>query len=174
MAHDYEDIHDLDDLSDDELRQVVREHLAANNFVDLDDIIVHVKDGVVRLEGRVGTEGEMRVAERVITDGLGLQNVENELVVDALRRPSTPEDIDEHLVEQHDLTSGLLLGDGPPQDTDEVFLARGDEDPTERAYGTTDVQDSIAHGTPYIPPTGPTPEGLGGADASPGAYGEDH
>jgi hypothetical protein len=174
MARDYEDIHDIDDLSDDELREVVREHLAANNSVDVDDITIRVKDGVVHLEGRVGTEAEMRVAERVITDVLGIEVVENELVVDAIRRPSTPEDIDDHLVEQHDLTAGLLLGDGPPQDTDEVMQARGDEDPSERAYGTTDVQDSIAHGTAYNPPTSPTPEGLGGSDASPGAYGEDH
>ena len=174
MARDYEDIHDIDDLDDDELRQLVREHLAANNFVDVDNITLRVENGVVHLEGRVGTEAEMRVAERVLTDVLGIQTGENELVVDPIRRPESPEDIDEHVVDQYDREVGLLLGDAPPQETDEVMQARGDEDPGERAYGTTDVQDAIAHGTAYIPPESPTPEGLGGMDASPGAYGEDH
>ena len=174
MARDYEDIHDIDDLDDDELRQLVREHLAANNFVDVDNITLRVENGVVHLAGRVGTEAEMRVAERALTDVLGIQTVENELVVDPIRRPESPEDIDEHVVDQYDREVGLLVGDAPPQETDEVMQARGDEDPSERTYGTTDVQDSIAHGTAYIPPTSPTPEGLGGTDASPGAYGEDH
>ena len=173
MARDYEDIYDLDDLNDDELRQVVRDHLAANNFVDVDDITVRVEGGVVRLTGRVGTEGELRVAEHLITDLLGLQSVENELVVDALRRSESPEAMDDHIAEQ-DQTAGLLLGDAPRPESDEVLQARGDEDIDERAYGTVDVQDAIAHGTSYILPTSPTPEGLGGTDARPNAYGEDH
>jgi hypothetical protein len=173
MARDYEDIYDLDDLSDDELRQVVRERLADNNFVDVDDISVRVEDGVVHLVGRVGSEGEQRVAERIVTDLLGLEEVENELVVDPLRRAESPIDVEEHLVSE-EAHAGLLLGDVPPQESDEVFQARGDEDPGERALGTTDVQDSIAHGTPYIPPTSPTQEGFSGTDAGSGAYGEDH
>ena len=173
MARDYEDIYDLDDLNDDELRQVVRDHLVANNFVDADDITVRVEDGVVHLGGRVGTERELRVAEHLVTDLLGLQSVENEMVVDPLRRAESSLDIDAHLAEQ-DAAAGLLLGDAPRQDTDEVIQARGDEDSDERAYGTVDVQDAIAHGTSYILPTSPTPEGLGGTDASPNAYGEDH
>ena len=173
MARDYEDIYDLDDLSDDELRQVVRERLADNNFVDVDDISVRVVDGVVHLVGRVGTEGEQRVAERIVTDLLGLEHVENELVVDSLRRAESPIDVEEHLASEQ-AHQGLALGDAPPQQSDEVFQARGDEDPEERALGTSDVQDSIAHGTAYIPPTSPTQEGLGGTDARRGAYGEDH
>ena len=56
MARDFEDIHDIDDLSDDELGALVREHLAANHSIDADDISVRVDDdGVVFLNGRVGT-----------------------------------------------------------------------------------------------------------------------
>ena len=173
MARDYEDIHDIDDLDDDELHELVRDHLTANNFVDADDITVRVADGVVHLEGRVGSEAQSRVAERLVTDLLGIQTVENELVVDPLRRTESPEDIDEHVVAQ-DREVGLLLGDYPPQDTDDIVQARGDEDASERALGTTDVQDAIAHGTAYIPPSSPTPEGMSGMDAGPNAYGEDH
>ena len=173
MAHDYEDIYDLDDLDEDELRQIVRERLTDNNFVDVDDISVRVTDGVVHLIGRVGTEGEQRVAERLITDLLGLEHVENELVVDPIRRAESPLDVEEHAASEQ-AHEGLLLGDVPPQQSDEVFQARGDEDPEQRAIGTTDVQDAIAHGTAYIPPTSPTQEGFSGTDAGSGAYGEDH
>src|SRR5215217_5206531 len=65
MARDYEDIHDIDDLNDDELTGLVREHLAAHKGLDVDDIAVRTADGVVHLEGRVGTEAELRIAERV-------------------------------------------------------------------------------------------------------------
>lgn len=173
MARDYEDIYDLDDLDDDELRRLVRERLTDNNFVDVDDISVRVADGVVHLSGRVGTEGEQRVAERLITDLLGLEHVENELVVDPLRRAESPLDVEEHLASEQE-HEGLLLGDAPPQESDEVMQARGDEDIDERAFGTTNVQDAIAHGTAYIPPTSPTQEGFSGTDAGTGAYGEDH
>jgi hypothetical protein len=173
MARDYEDIHDIDNLDDDELRQVVREHLADNNFVDVDDISVEVRDGVVHLVGRVGTEGEQRVAERLVTDLLGVELIENELVVDPIRRAESPLEVDEHLASE-EAHAGLLLGEVPGQQSDEVALARGDEDPEERSIGTTDMQDAIAHGTAYIPPTSPTQEGFSGSDAGPSVYGEDH
>ena len=173
MARDYEDIHDIGDLSDEELTGLVREHLAANNMIDPDDIFVRTADGVVHLEGRVGTEAELRTAEHVVTDVLGLVDVQNELVVDPIRRATSPEAVDDHLADEA-VHEGLLLGDGPEPQADEVRLARGDEDVDERLFGTSDVQDAIAHGTSYTPPTSPTPEGLGGMDAGPGALGEDH
>ena len=171
MARDFEDIHDLDDLNDGELRDLVREHLAANNSVDADDINVHVENGRVRLLGRVGTEGEARVAEHVVTDVLGIMDVSNELMVDPMRRAESPMAIDEHLAdeEQHE---GLLLGDRPVQLADTV--AEVEEDLDERLWGTTDVQKTIADGAAWIPPESPTPEGLGGSDATPGEMGEDH
>ena len=165
MARDYEDIHDIDDLSDDELGALVREHLRGNNAVDVAD------DGGVYLSGRVGTEGEMRIAEHVVTDVLGLANVRNELVVDPMRRAQSPDDPEEHEAEL-DANEGLLLGDSPEQRDDYDALDRDDE--SAQVFGTTDVQQSISSGAAYIPPTSPTPEGLGGSDAGPGAMGEDH
>jgi hypothetical protein len=171
MARDFEDIHDLDNLDPDELRELVRTQLTAHNMVDVDDINVHVEKGQVRLIGRVGTDAESRVAERVVTDSLGFINVKNELVVDSLRRAESPEAIDEHLAseERHE---GLLLGDMPPQQGDEVAETE-DDDLDDRLFGTTDVQSTIAKGVPWTPPEGPTPEGIGGGD-EPGARGEDH
>ncbi len=173
MARDYEDYSSIDDLDDAELRQVIRDRLADQPTIDADDITVIVENGSVRLEGRVGTESELRIAEHVLTDEVGVVDYDNSLVVDPLRRVETSEDIDEHLNEERG-SAGTLFGEMPAHDTAEVDLARGDEDLEERMYGTTNVQDAIAHGTPYTPPDSPTPEGLGGTETGPGSYGEDH
>jgi hypothetical protein len=108
-----------------------------------------------------------------VTDLLGVELIENELVVDAIRRAESPIEVAEHLANE-EAHAGLLLGEIPPQQTDEVMQARGDEDAGERSVGTTDMQDAIAHGTAYIPPTSPTQEGFSGSDAGPNVYGEDH
>ena len=173
MARDYEDIHDIDDLSDDELGALVRQHLAGNHGIDADDISVRSEDGVVVLNGRVGTESEMRIAEHVVTDVLGIVDVRNELVVDPIRRAESPVDIDEHLASE-EANEGLLLGDRPVPLSDEVAQVADEGLGDEQVFGTTDVQKAIEGGTAYIPPTSPTPEGLGGSDVSPGAMGEDH
>ena len=164
MAHDYENIHDIDSLSDGELKELVTGHLRDNRSVDVDDINVHVEKGRVRLIGRVGTEGEARVAERELTDVLGISNVSNELVVDSLRRAESPMAIDEHIAAEEG-NEGLLLGDrAVPFSAEAEHL---EEDLDARLYGTTDVQQAIEDGTPWNPPTGPTPEGLTGTDAAP-------
>lgn len=173
MARDFEDFSSIEDLDDDELRQLVRDRLGEHPGLDLDDIAVSVENGAVRLEGRVGTEAELRVAEHVLTDVVGVTDYDNSLVVDAVRRVETSEDIEDHLNEE-ERTAGSLFGEMPPQQSDEVELNMGDEDLEERMYGTTNVQDAIAHGVPYTPPESPTSEGIAGTDAGPGEYGEDH
>jgi hypothetical protein len=171
MAHDYEDIHDIDDLSDDELRQLVRDWLAGNETIDSDDVVVNVEDGVVTLSGRVGTEGELRIAERLVTDALGIVNVENELVVDAIRRADSPEAIDDHLADEAERSSAML-GDPPRPSSPEAEHL--EEDTDAMLFGTMDLQKSIERGAAWIPPSTPTPEGLSGTDASPSEMGEDH
>ena len=173
MARDYEDFSSIDDLDDDELRQLVRDRLADHPDIDPDDITVEVADGTVRLEGRVGTEAELRIAEHIVTDIVGAEQLENGIVVDAVRRAETPMDVEDH-IQMEAATADTLFGDMPPQESDEVHQARGDEDLGERMFGTTDMQDAIAHGTPYIPPESATPEGMRGTDAGAGEYGEDH
>jgi hypothetical protein len=171
MPRDYENLHDIDDLSDDELREVVRQHLASHNGLDINDLEVSVADGVVRLAGRVGTEGERRIAEHVVTDTLGIVSVNNEILVDSIRRAESPIAIDEHLADE-ERTEGLLLGDRPTQYADGT--PRDDENTDERLWGSTDVQDVIANGVPWIPPESPTPEGMSGTDATGPDMGEDH
>jgi len=170
MARDFEDIHDLDDLSDDELRDLVREHLAANQGIDADEISVTVEDGRVLLEGRVGTDQERRVAEHIVTDALGIEACENNIFVDASRRIEAPEAADDALAAE-DAEEGLLLGDRPvPQDPEADHLK---DTLDHELYGTTDVQHAIADGTAWIPPEGPTPEGVPG-ETERGELGEHH
>jgi hypothetical protein len=175
MERDFENVHDLENLSDAELRQLVRNHLAAHNALDADDIAVRVEGGVVVLEGRVGTEAERRIAEHVVTDLLGITSVRNDILIDPIRRAESPEAVDDHLVEEA-RTEGLLLGDRPvPYDDEAVPLDDETTNPDERLFGTTDVQDAIAGGTAWIPPESPTPEGISGADADEADLsGEDH
>jgi len=169
MASDFENLHDVGDLNDRELRDVVRSHLRAHNGLDADYITVQVANGAVTLEGRVGTDYERRVAEHVLTDVIGLAEVNNQLVVQAIHRAESPLDIDEHLVEE-ERTEGLLLGDrAVPLEPEAEGV---EEDLDARLYGTSDVGKSIAEGTSWIPPESPTQEGLEGTAG--GQPGEDH
>jgi hypothetical protein len=97
MARDYEDFSSIEDLDDDELRQLIRSRLAEHPELDLDLIDVVVDQGTVRLEGRIGTEQELRMAEHVLTDVVGVVDFDNALVVDALRRAETPLDVEAHI-----------------------------------------------------------------------------
>jgi hypothetical protein len=171
MAHDYENMHDIEELEDRELRDLVREQLAAHTALDIDDITITVAGGIVTLAGRVGTEGEKRVAEHVLTDVLGVQEFSNELVIDPIRRADSPLDIDDHLADE-DLRAGTLLGDRAVPRTDEsAHLADEREDDID---GTTDYQSAIADGKSWNPPDGPTPEGMSGSDARPEDMGGQH
>jgi hypothetical protein len=158
MARDFEDIHDIENLSDRELRDLVREHLSASTALDLDDITVRVENGHVTLEGRVGDAGEDQVADHVLSDVLGISDFENNLVVDPSRRAESPQAIDDHLADE-DAHEGLLLGDRAVSLSDEsAHLA---DSPEDNPDGTTNVSKSIESADPWIPPESPTPEGLG-------------
>ena len=167
MARDFENIHNIDELSDDELRGLVREHLAAHNALDIDDLTVRVEDGIVVLGGRVGTDGERLIAEHVVTDVVGAQRYRNDIFVDPTRRALSPEAIDEHLADE-DQREGLALGDrAMPLSPEADHL---EEDLDTDLYGTTDVQRAIEGGAAWIPPESPTQEGFTGR----GELGEDH
>jgi hypothetical protein len=170
MARDFEDVHDIDDLSDDELRALVREHLSADSAIDVDELSIHVKDGHVILDGRVGTDEERRIAEHIVTDVLGLEDYENNIFVDPIRRATTPEAVDDSLAEE-DRESGRLFAEQPmgiSPETESVV-----EDIDAQLFGTTDVGHAIEEGTAWIPPEAPTPEGYPAQDER-GEFGEDH
>lgn len=161
MADDYDNTDEIRNLTDEELLRHVRAELASQNGFDADDLEVSVAGGAVTVSGRVGTEAELRIVDHVLTDVIGISDVTNNLVVDELRRATSPEAIDEHLADEEE-HGGLLLGDVPrPFSPEAEHLADvGSED----SMGTHDVQESIEGAEPWIPPESPTPEGLGGSD----------
>ena len=157
MARDFEDIFRLDELNDDELRALVREQLADYDTVDADNILVTAANGEVVLAGRIGTEEERRIAERILSDVIGLTRYRNELVVDEIRRDEEPEAVDDHLAGSRE-RSGEPLGRPPENVNDEAEHL--EEDLDARMFGTHDVQSAIERGTAWIPPDEPTPEGF--------------
>ena len=156
MERDYEDIFDTEDLSPDELRALVRETLRDNPSIDPLDINVHVRGDKVILTGRVGTDEAKRIAERVVGDRLGLENVESQLVVDELRRPESPEAADESEADESEHDGILLGGDQRPFTDTSVHLAVEQEG---EYYGTRDRMEATEGAIPWVPPDTPTPEG---------------
>jgi hypothetical protein len=170
VEKDYEDIDEIDELTDGELRALIRDRLEEQVAFDPSDVSVSVRGGVVRLSGRVGTDQELRIVEHVVTDLVGIKEVKNELFVDPIRRAESPEAIDEHLVDE-ELHEGILLGDRPRQDDPEAEHLH--EDIRAELFGTTDIQESKEEGIPWNPPDGPTPEGASGTDAAPEPMSDD-
>lgn len=156
MAHDYEDIFDIEDLDEGELKRLVRQVLRDNKSIDPLDINIHVQGSKVILAGRVGTDAEKRITERVVGDRIGIENVESQLVVDPLRRSLNPEAADESVAFEED--TEMTVSDEPlthRSDTDRHMAT----DPDAAYTGTTDRQEAIEDGVPWIPPESPTPEG---------------
>ena len=168
MADDFDNSDEIQNLSDDELKRYILDELRSQKAFDVDDITVEVNDGAVRLSGRVGTEEELRIVDHVLTDVIAVRNVDNELVIDEIRRSESPEAIDEHLADEEE-HGGLLLGDVPrPLSPEAEHLAdMGSDD----SIGTHDIQEAIESAEPWIPPESPTPEGISGQDQ--GLFGVD-
>jgi hypothetical protein len=158
MAQDFENVFDLDDLSDEELRGLVREQLAQTTGVDVDNILVHVKDGYVTLSGRVGTESERQIADHVLSDVIGLETFSNDIFVDPIRRDEEPEAADEQVARVTNRGEEPLLGGSDVDGTDTgAERAHDDDDPA--LFGTHDYRTALDNGVPWIPPDEPTPEG---------------
>ncbi len=155
MAHDFENIDDIDDLSDRELKELVRAELDQHPTLDADSILVKARDGVVELSGRVGTEAERRIAAHIVTDVLGISRFDEDLVVDEVRRDLAPEAADNAAVEE------AALGHSVAEEQQEPSAAHLVENLDGRLYGSPDVEDAIERAEPWVPPEGPTPEGLG-------------
>ena len=86
MERDYEDIDEIDEQTDGELRALVRDRLDEQVGFDPADVDVNVRSGTVILSGRVGTEEELRIVEHVVTDVVGIKAVTNDIFIDPIRR----------------------------------------------------------------------------------------
>ena len=82
MEKDYENIDDIDDLSDNS--PCARQDTFDQRLFDPDDVDVHVQSRRHSL-GAVGTEEELRGGTRGV-DLVGIENVKNNILVDPIRR----------------------------------------------------------------------------------------
>ena len=152
------DLYDFQNMTDDEMREVVLEHLRDSPKLDVDDIEVDVRDGRVTLSGRVGTDMEVRVAEAVLDDVLGLDDFSNELVVDELRRGDDPSNLgDDAAGWDGDLTEAAANASSQQSDTAEHLV----EDLEAETHGSSDMGQAIRDGSAYSPPDGPVSDGYG-------------
>lgn len=155
MPRDYENIHNIDDMGDQELEDLIAQELREYPDVDVDDLDIHVHGGFVRLAGRVGTEQELQVVSQVVTDVLGIRSYSNEIVIDEMRRGQMPEGADEEVA--RDATIVPQMGSNAEQtsDTADHLLEHLDEE----LYSTHDLGQAIQDGMNYEPPDRPIQEG---------------
>lgn len=149
------DLFDFSNMSDDEIRDVVVEHLREYPSLNDTDVDVTVRDGQVTLSGRVGTDAEVQVAEAVLDDVLGLDDYTNELVVDEAVRYALPEAADDAEAASEELDDQLGESDEQQSDTAEHLQ----EDIESQTYGTHDMGEAIRDGATYTPPDRPVSDG---------------
>jgi hypothetical protein len=160
MAGDFEDIYDLENMTDEEITQLVREELDAYPDLDAGGLEIDVQDRRVKVGGRVGTEAELQMVEQVLTDVIGLPSVENEMVVDALRRGLQDEAADVANAQLYNSPRGQRGGANRTEDTAAHLL----DDTGAEQYGTNDMGEAIERGYSYNPSDTPIQEGTRSAE----------
>lgn len=148
MARDYDDLYDVANLDDGELKDLVLQELREYPDIDVDLVEVNVERGQVRLSGRVGTEQEVQTVESVVTDLLGVSRVQNELVVFDAVRGERSEGADDALVEELEADPQISVGAGTTSDEAQHLV----EDLEAEHFGTHDPQEATERGTAYEPP----------------------
>ena len=118
-------------LGDRELEEAIRDHLREDGRLDMEELRVVCRHGVVYLDGAVPSEGERQILLQTVTDVMGLKEV-----VDRVR-------VQEILWEREDRDK--------PETAPEIKL-------WEEPVGTEDITETSEEGADYIPPGGPIPE----------------
>jgi hypothetical protein len=155
MARDFEGLYDIENMTDAELEQLIREQLDEQPDVDPAGLEIRASSGRVTVGGRIGTEAEYQIVERLLTDVIGIEAVENELVVDPLVRAEQSEEADEANARLYDTPRGQRGGANRTEDTAAHLL----EDTGAEQYGTGDMGEAVERGYSWNPPNTPIQEG---------------
>lgn len=159
MARDSENAINLDQMDDEDVRDLVLQELDEAADFDVDDVDITVAGGRVTIEGRVGTEDELQHVEQVL-DRLGAVDYDNNVVVDENVRSQRAEAADTALSE--DAAMDSPLGERAKSTTDEAQHLV--EDTGSEQFGTHDMKKAIEQGQSYSPPDGPVQEGVRGEE----------
>ena len=150
---------DFSEMDDDEIYDLVVQHLTEYPELDVGWIDVIVSNGHVTLSGRVSSDGEVQIAEKALVDVLGLseESFTNDLVVDELHRGEMPEAADEAVAQDLEVDDQLGETAFDQSDTAEHLV----EDLDALTYGTHDAGEAIQEGASYEPPDRPVADGYG-------------
>ena len=148
MAREYDDLYDVSNLDDGELKDLVLQQLREYPDIDADLVQVDVERGRVRLSGRVGTEQEVQTVEQVVTDLLGVDRVRNELVIFDAVRGERSEAADDALIEERAADPQYSAGPPNTSDTAQHLV----ENLEAEHFGTHNPQEAVERGTSYEPP----------------------
>ncbi len=157
MTRDYEGAINLDQMTDEDVCDLVRQRLGEDEEFDADNVEVSMSGGRVVVDGRVGTEGERQYVDQTLS-ALGATDFDNNVVVDETRRAERSEAAD--IARMEDDANQAPLGESAKRTTDSADH-RLDQD-SDELYGTQDLKKAIEEGDTYVPPTGPVQEGIRG------------
>ncbi len=115
-------------LTNEELRMVILEHLRNNGRVDREELKVSCRNGVVYLEGVVPSENEHQILLRILTDVMGFTSVVDRLEINELIwerkdrasgraafKPSVDiDEISDDVFESQEKESPYMFPDRPP------------------------------------------------------------
>jgi RNA polymerase-binding protein DksA len=124
------------DLSDDELQMVILERIRLDGRIDMEELEISCRRGVVYLEGLVPSEIEHQILLQILTDSMGFTSV-----IDLLQTS-------ELVWEREDRAPGRSVSALGPEEA----LAYGVDTISE------DVFETHNEGFPYSPPDRPVPE----------------
>jgi RNA polymerase-binding protein DksA len=118
-------------LSGRELEDAIRDHLRDDGRVDMEELRIVCRHGVVHLTGSVPSEHEHQIVLQTITDVMGLKDVDDRLQVEEILWEREDRDKEESAPETR---------------------------PWEDQVGTEDVTETHEDGTEFVPPARPVPE----------------
>ena len=157
MPEDFENAINVDQMTDDDIRGLVRQQLDEADKFNVDTVEVSVEEGRVSVAGRVGTEAERQHVEQVLSR-LGISDYDNDVVVDELARAQRAEGADTARIE--DAAATASIGESGKATTDTAEHLQPDD--AGDMYGTKDRKKAIEEGETYTPPDSPVQEGVRG------------
>ena len=122
---------DLRLLSDLELETMIRDQVREDGRVDMEELRIVCRHGVVHLGGVLPSEAEHSILRQLLTDVMGLEEVVDHVQVKEL------------LWEREDRTKAT-----PAEEPS----------PGREHYSTEDIVESLEEGVDYVPPISPGPE----------------
>lgn len=117
---------DLEGLSDEELAYAVKEEIRYDGRVNTDELEISCKDGTVYLDGYIAGEFERHILTDILENSMGVEKVEDNLVVDPLLFEREDRSPDNNREERED-EEILFQGEGE-DDPDEEGLSRTPSD----------------------------------------------